>query len=157
MDGDRRVEIDGRDGGGMRLIELVDSTGALADGCVLPDGQLALAWLGEHKTHGTYPSLEAFEKLQGSIPGRSVRDYDPEYTLICFGLHNYAFHLVRREDVTGVSGTGVVAVGCDFMSAGCVLQWVGEIKSTFWYPSLQSVEALHGHSVKTRVVVDGSK
>jgi hypothetical protein len=140
----------------MKLIKLVDLSNGhrLADGCVLPDGQLAVAWLGEHKTHGTYPSIEVFEKLQRGIPGRSVQAYEPDHTEICLGIHNYTFQLVRGEDVTGISGTGIVAVGCDFMGAGCVLQWVCEIKSTFWYPSLQVVEALHGHGGKTRVVVD---
>ncbi len=139
----------------MRLIKLVDSTAArLADGCILPDGQVAIAWCGEHKTHGTYPSLEALESIQAKIPGRTIQDYVPSYDEKCFDIHTYTFQIVRDEDVTGVSGTGVVAVGCNFMGHGCVLQWMGEVVSTFWYPNLQTVEALHGHGGKTRVAID---
>lgn len=139
----------------MKLIKLVDgSTGQrLADGCELPDGQMAIAWLGEHKTHGTYPTAAAFEDLQRKVPGRQVKGYEPSHDEVCLGIQTYAFQLVRDEDVTGVSGEGLVAVGCDFYGCGCVLQWVGEIKSTFWYPSLSTVEALHCHGGKTRVVI----
>jgi len=140
----------------MKIIKLVDSASGLrlADGCVLPDGQVAIAWCGEHKTHGTYPSLESFEAIQLKIPNRLIEEYEPSYQEICLGLHTYTFQLVRDDDATGVSGTGVVAVGCDFLHAGCVLQWTSEIKSTFWYPNLETVKILHGHNGKTRIVID---
>jgi len=139
----------------LKLIKLLDENkNRLADGCLLPDGQVAIAWLGEHKTHGTYPSLESFQSIQAKIPGRAIEDYESDYTEQCLGLDTYTFKLLRDDDVTGVSGEGVVAVGCDFPGNGCVLQWTGEIKSTFWYPSLETVKKLHGHDGKTRIVVD---
>lgn len=139
----------------MKLIKLLDENkNRLADGCVLPDGQLAIAWCTEHKTHGTYPSLQSFESLQSKVPGRAIEDYEPTYEEVCFGLDTYTFQLVRDSDVTGVSGTGVVAIGCDFPGNGCVLQWIGEIKSTFWYPNMELIKKLHGHDNKTRIVTN---
>lgn len=139
----------------MKLIKLLDENkNRLADGCVLPDGQLAISWCTEHKTHGTYPDLFSFELLQSRISGRTIESYKPSYEEICFGLDIYTFQLVRDSDVTGVSGTGIVALGCDFPGNSCVLQWTSEIKSTFWYPSMETVKKLHGHDGKTRIVVD---
>jgi hypothetical protein len=61
------------------------------------------------------------------------------------------FLLVRSEDVSGVSGTGVVAEGCEF-HAGVALQFFGELVSYYWYPSIEMVEKIHGHEGKTKVV-----
>jgi hypothetical protein len=42
---------------------------------------------------------------------------------------------VTNKDVTGISGTGIVAVGCYFQSFGglSVMQWLTEFASTAWY------------------------
>lgn len=139
----------------MELIQLIDKDKTrLADGCILPNGQVAIAWSGEHKTHGTHPSLEAFKAIQSKIAGRAIEPYSFSYTEFYFGIDSCSFKLVRDEDVTQVSGTGVVAVGCSFFGNYCVLQWLGENGSTFWYPNFDTVEKLHGHGGKTRIVVD---
>ena len=140
----------------MRLIELVDSDSKeqLAGGCILPDGQVALAWYGKHKTHGVFPDFESFQTIQSKIPNRLIRDYEPDNTELSLNIHIYSFHLLREKDVTGVSGTGIVAVGCDFFQAGCVLQWTGKVKSTFWYPSIAIVKEIHIHNEKTRIVIN---
>jgi hypothetical protein len=36
------------------------------------------------------------------------------------------FHLVRTEDISGVSGTGHIAEGVVFSNGWCVLRWVSE-------------------------------
>jgi len=62
------------------------------------------------------------------------------------------FHLVRREDETGVSGTGIVAEGIQFTSGVCVLSWLTAIKSiAAIYDNINVVEWLHGHGGKTVV------
>lgn len=61
------------------------------------------------------------------------------------------FELVRTEDVTGVSGTGVVAWGCQFPDGCTVLRWATEHASTAIYDSVQKVEAIHGHGGRTVV------
>lgn len=61
------------------------------------------------------------------------------------------FRLVREEDVSGLSGTGVVGVGCQFPSGKCLLEWVSPLRSVTVYDSKEVMEAIHGHGDKTRV------
>jgi hypothetical protein len=62
------------------------------------------------------------------------------------------FHLVRTEDETGVSGTGVVAHGIRFIDGSCAMRWIpGPAKSTAVYDSIDDLEAIHGHGGKTKV------
>lgn len=63
------------------------------------------------------------------------------------------FHLQRDEDVTGVSGTGVVADGCAFPDGSAVVRWRGEHRSTVaWEQGVESIEAINGHAGRTRLV-----
>jgi hypothetical protein len=61
------------------------------------------------------------------------------------------FTLCRVQDVSGVSGTGVVAAGVEFADGVCVLRWMGERASTVVYASMADLKAIHGHGGKTRV------
>lgn len=65
------------------------------------------------------------------------------------------FVLDRNVDVTGVSGTGVVAVGCLFVDADiAVVHWLSEFPtSVVWHSrGMESVEKVHGHGGHTRIV-----
>lgn len=65
------------------------------------------------------------------------------------------FELHRDTDVTGVSGTGVVAEGMHFVEADiCVLRWTSQTPTSvvFHEKGLASVEAVHGHGGSTRIV-----
>jgi hypothetical protein len=136
----------------MKLIKLIDENKQkLADGCILPDGQVAIAWC-DLLTHGTYPDIESLVAIQSKIPGREIVDHVTDLNQKWSGIDFYGFSLVRDEDVTGVSGKGVVAVGCKFPRRMVVLQWVVGIPSTFWYPNLETLRVLHGHNGKTRIV-----
>lgn len=61
------------------------------------------------------------------------------------------FLLVRDIDETGISGTGVVARGCQFADGVCVLTWLTQHTSTAIYASIAEVRAIHGHDGKTRI------
>lgn len=72
------------------------------------------------------------------------------------------FELVRTEDASGISGTGVVAVGVEFPDGAVVLQWLNERNNDVQternglalYPSRSGVEdalEVHGHSGGTEV------
>jgi hypothetical protein len=63
-------------------------------------------------------------------------------------------HLERREDVSGVSGTGTVAYGVEFPDGSIVLRWDTVVRSTVFYDSLADVEAITGHGGRTVVVFD---
>ena len=63
------------------------------------------------------------------------------------------FELHRDTDVSGVSGTGVVAEGAQFTDGPAVVRWiVGEHRSTVVWPDVAAVEAIHGHNGATRIV-----
>lgn len=63
------------------------------------------------------------------------------------------FELHRDVDVSGVSGTGVVAEGVAFSDGTAVIHWIAsEHRSTVIWPSVESVEAIHGHGGSTRIV-----
>ena len=62
------------------------------------------------------------------------------------------FHLVRTEDVSGVSGTGIVAEGIQFSTGKCVLAWVTKYISVAVYDSIEELEAIHGHDGRTKIV-----
>lgn len=63
------------------------------------------------------------------------------------------FKLHRDVDVSGVSGTGLVAEGVAFSDGTAVIHWVaGEHRSTVVWPDVAGVEAIHGHGGATRIV-----
>lgn len=62
------------------------------------------------------------------------------------------FQLHRDHDVSGISGTGVVADGHVFPDGVTVIRWRGERQSTVVWPSVEDVEAIHGHGGATRIV-----
>ena len=63
------------------------------------------------------------------------------------------FYLSRDEDVSGTSGTGIVARGIVLPSGKCVLEWTSFHTSIALYNNVQDVESIHGHGGKTKVVL----
>lgn len=59
------------------------------------------------------------------------------------------FDLVRSEDVTGSSGTGIVAHGCIFDDGTVAMRWLTACRSTALYDSIEDVETIHGHNGAT--------
>lgn len=63
------------------------------------------------------------------------------------------FHLERRVDVTGASGTGRVADGVLWADGTVTVKWLGEHASEVSWPrGMESVIAIHGHDDRTTVV-----
>lgn len=62
------------------------------------------------------------------------------------------FYLFRHEDASGLSGTGVVAVGAQFPDGQIVFQWVTYRSSMEIYRSLENLIEIHGHEGKTEVI-----
>lgn len=65
-----------------------------------------------------------------------------------------AFILQRDVDVTGVSGTGVVAWGVEFPDGVCALRWTSQWPTSvvFHDRGMEGVRAVHGHDGKTQVM-----
>jgi hypothetical protein len=56
------------------------------------------------------------------------------------------FHLVRYRDVTGVSGTGVVAEGVEWSDGTVALRWSSKYPTTtVWQDGIEALIAVHGH------------
>lgn len=62
------------------------------------------------------------------------------------------FHLVRDHDVSGVSGTGIVAEGCELSNGSVVMTWLSTHHSIVIYPNIKEVESVHGHEGSTKIV-----
>lgn len=63
------------------------------------------------------------------------------------------FYLLRIEDETGISGTGIVARGVQLPSGKCVLEWQTFHSSLGIYSNMEDIEKIHGHNGKTKVIV----
>jgi hypothetical protein len=62
------------------------------------------------------------------------------------------FLLERHEDHSGVSGTGIVAEGCQFTDGTAVLRWCVGLRSTAIYASVDELMQIHGHNGATDLV-----
>ena len=62
------------------------------------------------------------------------------------------FHLVRHEDISGVSGTGVVAQVVEFSNGRAVVNWTRPPHATTVYLSLEDLMSVHGHGGATKLV-----
>ena len=64
------------------------------------------------------------------------------------------FVLYRREDVSGVSGTGVVAQGVEFQDGTVALRWLSAWPTSvvFHERGMEAVKAVHGHNGSTVVL-----
>lgn len=62
------------------------------------------------------------------------------------------FQLHREQDESGVSGVGIVAEGVEFTSGMIALTWYSPHRAVNVYESIKTVEELHGHNGKTKVV-----
>jgi hypothetical protein len=61
------------------------------------------------------------------------------------------FYLVRNEDETRISGTGVVAEGLEFSDGSCVMHWLTDPGSIAIYKNIDDLIVIHGHGGKTTV------
>lgn len=66
------------------------------------------------------------------------------------------FVLVRHEDITGVSGVGVVAYGIEFPDGTVAVRWASSRPSTVVWDDVNDVRCIHGHNGRTVVAwIDG--
>lgn len=68
------------------------------------------------------------------------------------------FFLRRDTDVSGVSGTGVVAEGIEFSDGTVAMRWISDWPTSvvFHGKGIESVMAIHGHGGSTKIIfLDG--
>lgn len=68
-----------------------------------------------------------------------------------------SFVVVRTEDVSGVSGVGVVAEGLVFSSGRVFIEWYGPLHSWEIHDDMDTFLKVHGHGGKTTVKFTGEK
>lgn len=62
---------------------------------------------------------------------------------------------MRADDESGISGTGVVAEGVEFSGGAAVIFWLSFHPAVnVYFHGMKTVEGLHGHGGKTKVVWD---
>ena len=61
------------------------------------------------------------------------------------------FVLLRKQDVSGVSGTGLVAEGAVFSNGKVAVTWRGPVRSVTVYESLEDAMAIHCHGGATNM------
>jgi len=61
------------------------------------------------------------------------------------------FRLRREKDISGVSGTGYVAEGVEFVCGMVALSWYGSHQGVNVYHSMRTCVELHGHDGATKV------
>jgi hypothetical protein len=61
------------------------------------------------------------------------------------------FQMYRHHDVTGISGTGVIAEGTEYRDGVASLRWYGDHPSEVWWPSVAEILAVHGHQGATEL------
>lgn len=67
------------------------------------------------------------------------------------------FHLNRIKDASGVSGTGIVAVGVVLPSGKAIMEWTSTrtgIAGLEIHENVENVEDIHGHEGATELVFD---
>lgn len=65
------------------------------------------------------------------------------------------FVLYRHEDMTGPSGTGVVATGVLWHDGSASIQWLATYASVVYWPApntLEAINAVHGHVGMTQLI-----
>jgi hypothetical protein len=64
------------------------------------------------------------------------------------------FHFNRKQDVSGVSGTGKVCEGIQFSDGKCAVRWLTKTASTEMWDTVEEAIAVHGHGGATELVWD---
>lgn len=55
------------------------------------------------------------------------------------------FYLNRTDDISGVSGTGIIGQGVILPSGRVVMEWTTKHKSIAIYDSIDKIQVLHAH------------
>lgn len=61
------------------------------------------------------------------------------------------FLMNRKIDISGLSGTGIVADGVQFSDEQVVLSWRGRHHCISVWPSIEDMIAIHGHEGATEI------
>lgn len=63
------------------------------------------------------------------------------------------FYLLRKKDVSGVSGVGVVARGIVLPSHRVIMEWAMPFESITIFQNIGEVTQIHGHDGATQLIL----
>lgn len=66
--------------------------------------------------------------------------------------HIEKFYIFRKKDISGISGTGIVAVGVEFPSGKIVIEWTSYQTSIGLYDNMTKFLEVHGHEGNTEII-----
>jgi len=61
------------------------------------------------------------------------------------------FKLVRAKDVSGTSGTGVVAEGVEYSNGRVSISWISQLECCGNYANVKTLLGVHGHEGATEI------
>lgn len=61
------------------------------------------------------------------------------------------FRFKRTEDVSGISGTGIVAEGVEFTNGKVVMCWLSSVSSLSIFNNIKELELIHGHEGRATI------
>lgn len=123
--------------------------------CTVCGRAFTLTKRGLLRRHGLkQPGVWPPRNCPGSVQPPSTGEEAPRLPDILATLPDAprTFVLMRLDDATGVSGTGIVAEGIEFTDGTAALRWRTATSSTAVYGSMRDLEAIHGHQGATKVV-----
>jgi len=59
------------------------------------------------------------------------------------------FRVNRIVDVSGTSGTGIIAEGCVFSNGKVAISWLGKFASSVWWDNIDDCLYIMGHGDST--------
>lgn len=62
------------------------------------------------------------------------------------------FHLRRHQDLTGITGVGIVAEGVIFTDGSCAMRWLSELTSVVIFHAVEDILTIHGHQGQTELI-----
>lgn len=83
-------------------------------------------------------SKQIKEEKMEEPPDRPIPSADPDPKF-------KRFYLIRKKDISGVSGCGKVAEGIQFTDGSCCIRWLSTTTSTGMYHSIVELEYIHSH------------
>lgn len=86
------------------------------------------------------------------IPKKKEKPLTPDTNPSASPIQIRRFIMIRSKDLTGISGTGVVAEGAVFSDGLSILRWLRSPFALGVYPSLDDLITVHGHGGASQVV-----
>lgn len=99
------------------------------------------------------PCCKRCNVAKANMPETEFLDWSADFAQKI--LNNYEieiYHLYRKEDESGVSGTGVQAIIFKLAPTRYMMEWLGQYRTLTYFERLEDIKTIHGHDNKTIVV-----